>query len=199
MLLGAFLVLSLLFTYSRAGYLAFFAGLLALAAMKRHIRVVLFSILIFLAATVFLPRPQSEGVKLERTASISARLINYQDTWRIIRKNPVFGVGYNNLCPAREVYFGEADYESHSCYGSDSSLLFVLATTGIVGFSTFLYLILKMGKGVDDNIYGHTFVASGTALLFHSIFVNSMFYSWVMGWILALFAVAVKRSSLQKG
>lgn len=195
MFLGGFLTISLLFTYSRAGYLAFLAGFLALAAIKKHLRILLLSILIFLTAITLLPRPGGEGVKLERTASVYARLGNYSETWEIVKKAPVFGVGYNNLCPAREAFFGEADYSSHSCYGSDSSLLFVLATTGIIGFLTFIYLLFEMANVVSDNIYGQTFLTSATALVFHSVFVNSMFYSWVLGWMLVLFAVALKERS----
>lgn len=197
MFLGGFLLLSLLFTYSRAGYLAFFAGLLTLAAMKKYMKLVLFSILLFLAALLFLPRPAGEGVKLERTASIYARLENYSESVEIIRNSPLLGVGYNNLCVAREVFLQEADYSSHACYGADSSLLFVFASTGIVGLSTFIYLLYKMATNVSNNIYGQTFLASGAAVLFHSIFVNSIFYAWVMGWMGCLLAVAVKRSSLR--
>jgi O-antigen ligase len=195
MFFGLFLVTSLLFTYSRAGYLAFFAGLLALAAIKKYLRAVLFSILLFIVVITLLPRPGGEGVRLERTASVYARLKNYSETVEIIKKSPVIGVGYNNICAAREVILGKADYDSHACYGADSSLLFLLATTGVVGFSTYIYLLIKMAKSVSTNIYGQTFLASGTALLFHSIFVNSLFYAWVMGWMLSLLAVSIKKNN----
>lgn len=190
--LSGFLVISLLFTYSRAGYVAFFGGLLAIAAMKKVLRTALFIVLLFIASLTFLPRPAGEGVKLERTASIYARLGNYTETLAIFESSPVFGVGYNNLCAARERVLGNADYDSHSCYGSDSSLLFILATTGVAGLSIFIYLLYKMAGSVSGNIYGQTFFASGAALLFHSLFVNSMFYPWVLGWMLALYAISVR-------
>lgn len=189
----AILFTTLLFTYARSGYVALLAGLAPLAIMRKKIGAGILFAVFFLLLLPLLPRAESEGVKLERTASINFRLQNYSETVEIIKKSPIFGIGYNNMCLARQEYLNKGVFESHSCAGSDSSMLLVVATTGIVGFITFLALLFKMGFSVDPkDIYGQIFIASGIALLAHSIFTNSLFYPWVMGYILSLFAVAIK-------
>ena len=99
-------------------------------------------LIIALGIMIFLlPRPSSEGVKLERAFSILLRLKNYKETIVIWQNSPLFGVGYNNLCFARNKFIGEANYLSHSCSGSDSSILALIATTGILGFIFFIEFI----------------------------------------------------------
>ena len=143
---------------------------------------------------VSLPRPGGEGVKLERTASITFRIEDYRNTLIIINKAPLFGVGYNNMCIARGKFSDQANLNSHACSGSASSLLLVLATTGIVGFLIFANLIQKLIVSLTKNVYGLTFLSCLVALLVHSLFVNSLFYPWVMGWMGILLSVSLKPS-----
>lgn len=182
-ILPLLLFVTTLFTYSRAGYLALLVGALVML-FKKPIIIVIF-ILIFVISVLLLPKKEGEGVKLERSSSVLARFENYSQTFEIIKKFPVFGVGYNNLCLVR----GNSD--SHSCSGSDSSLLMILATTGIVGIAVFSDLINQMRLS-STNSYGKIFFASGASLMVHSIFVNSLFYPWVMGWMLIVFAISLK-------
>ncbi|MEJ2441809.1 MAG: O-antigen ligase family protein, partial [Patescibacteria group bacterium] len=191
---SAFLLVIAL-TYSRAGYLALIGGsfVIFFLIIKNLKRFLLFTFF-FLLIIVFLPRRGGEGVKLERTASVILRIEDYQDTLTIFKKSPLFGVGYNNMCFAREKYLGEINLDSHACSGSASSLLLVLATTGIVGFLMFLVLIYKLIPNLDKNIYGFVFLSCLVALLIHSLFVNSLFYPWVMGWMGLLLAISLKSS-----
>ncbi len=138
--------------------------------------------LIFLIV-IALPRPSSEGVKLERLYSIEARLINFKETMFIWSKSPVFGVGYNNTCLGRNIFVKQELLLSHSCSGSDSSILLVLATTGIVGLIVFGYMGIKVVRSLPKNSYSVLFLSCLSALLIHSVFVNSLFYPWVMGWM----------------
>ncbi|KKU08994.1 MAG: Oligosaccharide repeat unit polymerase Wzy [Candidatus Woesebacteria bacterium GW2011_GWB1_45_5] len=174
-LLSLFLLASIAFTYSRASYIA---ALVPLVYKKARVLSLVFAGLI-----LFLPRTAGEGVKLERTASISARLDNYRQTFEIFKGNPLFGVGFNNICLAKD-----ADFESHSCSGADSSLLFILTTTGVAGFLGFIYLIYKVWKNSDD-----LFRISGISLLLHSLFANSLFYPWILGFIIILFGLSLRR------
>ena len=130
-----------------------------------------------------LPRPPGEGVKLERLHSVYAKAQNFSETVTIISKNPLFGVGFNNICAARIRYIGDPGYKSHACSGSDSSLLFVAATTALVGLLVFLYMAYKIIKSISRNVYGVSFLACSGALFVHSLFVHSLFYPWVMGWM----------------
>ncbi len=173
--LSLFLLASIAFTYSRASYLA---ALIPLLYKKSWT-----FLLVFIGLIVFLPRPAGEGVKLERTASVGARFGNYIQTFEIIKKNPLFGVGFNNICLAKD-----GNFKSHSCSGADSSILFLLATTGIAGFISFLHLVYEIWKntGVEFRIFGAT-------VLIHSLFSNSLFYPFTMGFLAVLLAIYLQR------
>lgn len=190
----ALLISSLLFTYSRAGYLALFAGLFTLLAIRKRLRVSLLFVPLVITGIILLPKPASEGTNLERTASINARLVNYIDTIKIITKSPLIGVGYNNLCWAKVNYLSQTNVDSHACSGSDLSLLLVLATTGILGFILFLNIIIKEIFLVEVDTFGAVFLSCLAALFIHSLFGNSLFYPWVMVFIAILGALSQKET-----
>lgn len=191
----AFFLLTIAFTYSRAGYLALGGGLLTIFGLRREIKSLWPTLLVFLLIVAFLPRPSSEGVRLERLSSVYSRVENYSEGIEIFGKSPIFGVGYNNLCLARQKYLGRADFTSHACSGLDSSLLLILATTGVVGFlilANLGYEVIRSVKGV--GVYGLSFLACLVALLVHSLFVNSLFYPWVMGFMGITLSLSLKES-----
>jgi hypothetical protein len=165
-----FLLASIAFTYSRASFLA---ALVPLIYKKAWVYLALFGALI-----LFLPRTAGEGVKLERTSSIYGRIESYQETIEIIKKNPIFGVGFNNICLAKN-----GDFKNHSCSGSESSLLFLLATTGVVGLISLLHLLTQIPRYP-------LLVVSFTSVVVHSFFANSLFYPWILGWLLILTAAS---------
>lgn len=184
------LVVATALTYSRASYLTFAIGVLYFLFKKRTKLVLISVLLSFLLFIPFLPRPSSDGVKLERTHSIFAKMQNYQETFKIFSAYPVFGVGFNNLCSARIRVFGDSVL-SHSCYGSDSSLLFIMATTGVVGLIIFISSFVALFKDISGNIYGDVWKVSVLSIFIHSQFVGSLFYPWVVGYLAILTAVAI--------
>ncbi len=195
--LGLFGVVCVALTYSRASYLALFAGLLVLFFYKRNLRMLLLSGIVFSLAIFMAPKPGGEGVNLQRTSTIGARALNYQEAIQIFEKNPLFGVGFNLYRFNRQT----TDNLEHSGAGADSSLLFILATTGISGILVFFTLCAKMfysltkltGKGE-----GIALLSSAVALGVHSVFSNSLFYPWVLGWILILVVCVVVRPQTQE-
>ena len=84
-------------------------------------------------------------------------------------------------------------FSSHACSGSDSSLLFILATTGVVGFLIFLRLVINVAGSLNGSFEDIIFVASSTALLVHSLFSNSLFYPWIMGYMIILLVIAIRK------
>ena len=130
--------------------------------------------ILFVIILPFLPRPGGDGVKLERVFSIKQRIDNYQDSLVIIKDHPVFGVGFNTL------RYYQNQPLSHAGAGLDSSLLFVLATTGILGFLAYLNLL--------NHIYKTSLLIkiSLIVLLTHSLFQNSLFYPWILIWFFSL-------------
>lgn len=192
--LPIFFIVSLAFTYSRAGYLAFMAAMLITGIIgKKIIKSALFTLVLVLAV-IFLPKPAGEGVNLARTFSISSRISNYIETIAIIRQSPLFGSGYNNICQAKKIYLQKYEPKSHSCSGSDSSLLLILATTGITGLIVFISFTANLFKSIKRGKYYILLLASFGALFVHSIFTNSMFYPFVMG----LFAVLISLQTLKE-
>lgn len=193
--LGIFL-LSLALTYSRAGYVALFAGVGTFLLARKNLKKIFMVLIAFAAIVLLIPSFGSEGVRLGRTKSIFARLESYSQAITIFSKSPVFGVGFNNLCIAKEKFLGQPrNFESHACSGVESSFLLILATTGIFGFVSFSYLIFMVFRLVPKDIYGLTFSSCLVALLFHSLFVNSLFYPWVMGYLGILLGVSFKEKN----
>ncbi|MFZ5932878.1 MAG: O-antigen ligase family protein [Patescibacteria group bacterium] len=194
-LLGFFLVVIAL-TYSRAGYFAFLAGLATLLALEKNLKRILPPVLIFLMIVFLIPRWGSEGVALARTRSIFARLTSYSEGIALFSKSPVFGIGYNNVCAGKEKFLGKtADFTSHACSGVESGPLLILATGGLVGFFSFLFLVFRILKNTTRNLYGKVFIASGVSLLTHSLFTNSLFYPWVMGYMGIMLALSIRERS----
>lgn len=141
-------------------------------------------IALFLCSIPFLPRPQGEGVRLERTTSVYQRVENYNSTFDLVAISPIFGIGYNNTCLARKVY-GVTESGIHSCSGTDSSLLLLLITTGVTGVITFAYTLSKHFKFSNNAA---TFASFG-GLVCHSFFQNSLFYPWVLGWFILIVSI----------
>ncbi|MFZ3301945.1 MAG: O-antigen ligase family protein [Microgenomates group bacterium] len=171
-----FLIFSLAFTYSRVSYLIL--GLIFLF-IKFDIKKKILLAIFFSLVVMFLPKNIGEGTTLTRTASGNNKLLNIEETIKIIRTSPLIGVGYNNICSARQKYLSDINTNSHSCNGADSSILFLLATTGVIGLILFVSFLIKMPSS-------QYLVYSLGAVLIHSVFANSLFYPHVMFWIFAL-------------
>lgn len=163
------LLIALLLTYSRSSYLSLAAVIFFLVVFKKKFKY-LWLILIFALLPV-LPRPGGEGVKLERVFSINQRLANYREGLQLIKVSPVFGLGFNTLRYYRQ------DFVSHAASGLDSSLLFVLATTGVIGLLAYLNWV--------KNLWQTSLLVklSLVAILVHSLFQNSLFYPLIMIWL----------------
>lgn len=195
LLLFLFFAVSIAFTYSRAGYLAFFVSLCFLLFKQKLYKIFAFIALSFLIMLFILPRPGGEGVRLERLFSVEARLQNYSDSIQIIQKSPLLGVGFNNICIAKDVYLEKDEFFSNSCWGLDSSILFILATTGVIGLIIFLSFAIQTFKYLDDSKYKNSVRACLLALLVHSFFSNSFFYPWMMGFFAILIPLGVLKTS----
>lgn len=194
-----FFTATMLFTYSRASYLSFVAGLIIIvySSVQTHfhkLKLIALSSLAICGLLLLLPRTAGEGVKLERLYSISGRIENYKETFAIMRDSPVFGIGFNTLCSERIRRFDGVGFASHACSGSDSSMLFVFVTTGVVGGMVFLKLLAQIRKNVDYTMYGKMFLACSGSLLVHSFFLNSLFYPWVLGVMAIFLALSTKEN-----
>jgi O-antigen ligase len=190
------LYLAMVLTYSRSVYLAYFTVLLITAWFKKSKQFLLLSIIILMTSIALLPRPGGEGVRLERTSTATARINNWQQSLDLITKKPVFGYGFNTLrYTQRDLGFlaEESWKQSHSGAGLDSSFLYILSTTGVFGFIVYLWLLTMFFKTdfKKCNIFIKGFVV---ALISHSLFNNSLFYSFIMiyFWIITGMAAVIR-------
>ncbi|MDO8452568.1 MAG: O-antigen ligase family protein [bacterium] len=183
---------ALYLTYSRASYLAFLAGLAAILIVKGKKKILGVCIGVFLFSLLLLPRTEGIGTRLERVSTIVARGQNYKETLDIISKNPLFGVGFNFYR-----YAAGKNLDTHSGAGADSSLLFVFATTGIVGLLVYLAMWSKiLYQAWPGRVEQRVVLFSSTiALLVHSNFSNTLFYPWVLVWMGILMALQTKERS----
>ena len=177
-------LLGLVLTFSRASFLALAVGLIYLGTAKKKLRLLL--LLLLLGFIIYLvPKPFGEGVNLTRTFSIFSRWQNQQAAFDLFLKNPIFGVGFNSLKSA-----GLAEIPNLTS-GVDNSLLFVLTTTGLVGFSAFLYLMRSIWLSTKEV----SARAALVAVFIHSLFNNSLFYSWVLLLVFVLLNLRPRKSA----
>lgn len=180
------LYLGLALTYSRASFLAYLGTMGVISWAKKSPKFFLGVLVAGVITVLLLPRPGGEGVRLERESTIKFRIINWQQSLTIAKDHPILGVGFNAYRYAQRKYgFLEEKYQiSHAGAGADSSFLFVLATSGILGLLAYLWLWLTIIRSANSIII----LASTTALLIHSLFLNSLFYPWIMAWLWILLA-----------
>lgn len=172
-LVGILELIAVLVTYSRSTYVALLISFAYFFFLTRKKILIIFPI-ILLIWIPFLPRPSSEGVKLERTYSVFQKFDDYKKGIAIIAKSPVFGIGYNNICKEKELNFNEVDTASHSCSGLDNSILLIASTTGIVGLIFFIHVLTTLK-------YKSLFAVVFLAVFVHSMFTNTLFYPFVTG------------------
>lgn len=186
---SALLLIAAILTFSRSSYLMLAVSLSLFAILKS--RKMVFVLVFFLVLLIVaFPRAQSRiggAVKLDPTAQ--ARIISWQNAVIIFKDNIFLGVGFNNyrLAQAKYGFFEVATpLGGHSGAGSDSSFLTVAATTGLTGLFIYLLLYLKL---ISANFVKRSkpialasFITL-VSLIFHSQFVNSLFYPAIMAWV----------------
>lgn len=192
LVIALFLLISLAFTYARAAYLAFFAAITVIGLARRKFRKILYWIFGLALIALLLPTAKNHSIELTRIFSVSARIHNYKEALTIIKQNPVLGIGFNNMCIARNKYIGTESFDSHACSGSDSSILLIWTTTGLVGLIIFLDMVVKIIKRVSKQENWHVLAAVASALFVHSLFSNSLFYPWIMGYLGLMMSVYIK-------
>lgn len=170
-------MMSLLLTYSRSSYIALIAALSVFALLKKQ-WIMIAGILVFIVAVIIFPKTPGSTLDLLRTDSTLARVGSWQEGLMLIKDAPILGHGFNTL---RYVSSDKTDIISKSAAGVDSSILFVGATTGIVGILSYGYLLYSMIRGARGEL-GRVYKVSFVALAVHSLFVNSAFYPWVLIW-----------------
>ncbi len=154
---------ALLLTYSRGSWLAFIAGITAYAVLRRK-KILMAGIAVFIAIVVVLPKTAGSTLDILRTDSALARVANWHEGLALWQEKPLFGYGFNTV-------------RSVIGFGLDSSMIFVAATTGVIGLAAFGFLLWSLARS------GGEMAVFITAILVDSFFVNSAFYPWIMIWV----------------
>lgn len=190
--LTGLVLLAFVLTYSRSAIVALVGGLIVWAVLSGYKKLAGIVIAAVLVGFLLLPN-SGEGRNLFRSVSSYARVGNAQRAITLIKEKPLFGHGFNLLrFVARErSWLDESTVPSRAGAGLDTSLLFVGATTGLVGFGVYVWLLVSLyGSGIrlyrageKHRMSAATYLGVLTALLLHSLFVNSLFYPWVLVWL----------------
>ncbi len=197
-------LVALYYTFSRSAYLALMMTLVILAFLKSRKLLVAVIVLAILGFAVS-PRVQDRvtegwesakalvgmdsGAALDPTAEL--RVKSWQHAVEVIRDHPWIGVGYNRYAYEMN-HRGYALLSDHDAGGSDSSLLTLWATTGIFGLLAILGIgfvagvqgIRRVWKKTDFQSYLASGLLAGFAgVMVHAIFVNSLLYALMMGYL----------------
>jgi len=177
--------LAIFLTFSRSAWLMLTISIFLWGIIKYR-GLLAVSILIALLAYLAVPRVQTRiSAVTDPADSAHFRLISWKNTWKVAKDSLWIGSGYNTFRFTQKDYgFLGSGLGGHSGGGSDSSLLLILATTGIPGFLFFFsFLCFPWISSVKkilkrQNAFSWDFILFSfmPALLVNSFFINSLFY-----------------------
>ncbi len=188
-------LIALALTLSRSAYLALMAGLF-IFGLFRSVKLLAGLAVLFMLMIAILPPVQDRFLSLVDNlesffvddytlpdASARLRFASWDEAWQLFLEEPLIGQGYNRYKYAALELGTLKDLNIHSASGGDSSLLNILAMTGVLGFLPFftIYLLLaKQAWHARKTGYGLGFLSALCGLFVHSIFVNSLLFPLFM-------------------
>jgi len=157
--------------------------------LNKKILIVLLLVIILAVLAISSRYFNIENINLFRIVSSEARIETAKSAILIAEKSLLVGVGFNAYRYAQFRYGlrNEVNIASHADASPDNSFLFVIATTGIVGFILYLFLWFKMFRVV--SALG---IASILGVFINSMFINSLFYPFIMLWLWIILALSIK-------
>lgn len=183
---------ALFLTFSRSAWLAMAVSTFIWGIFKSK-KLLFAAVLLAFLAYFAVPRVQTRiAGGFDPDDSAKLRFQSWSNTWQIAKQKPVLGVGFNTFRYAqeREGYFDWRQPEGgHSGAGSDSSLLFVFATTGALGLVAYLGILATQSFNHLTIFFFHRkkfalrgifIISAVAALLTNSVFINSLFYPAIM-------------------
>jgi len=187
-LLSLLMVLAVLLTYSRASYIALGVSLALLAwrswsSLQK--KAALTQVVIacgFIFAMFWLPRPGGEGVRLERTSTIVARLDTAQAALQTVDSPIALILGnglfvFSSSDPETQVVSPYTGRPSHAQI-PDNWVLTLLSGTGLVGTVLGCALLVMLLRGLFHQS-GSLLGVAILAVLSHGLFNASLTYPFV--------------------
>lgn len=186
--LSILFIVSILLTYSRATYVAITVSLCFLG-IRKNTKLIIPLIVVSMIAVPFLPRPTGEGVRLERTASIFARIES--------NRSYMQSLSVAELLVGRGLYRQLPDATSaipNHAVTPDNSLVFLFGSWGIVGSLLCINVLVRwIGKYPLSSRSQMVLLCVGI----HSMFHNTLFYPWVVIYLIALLSME-ERNNISK-
>lgn len=197
LLISAATLIGIYFTYSRSAFVMLIAGIATYLMIKSNTRVLLITLISLIVVFFLFSNPVVEEFNPFRIASSRARLDSFRGAGSIFINNPVLGVGFNayRYAQIRYGYRNEIGGQtSNADAGTDNSFIFILATSGLIGFVSFINLwrviIFKLLKTIKrEKSFSVVVFASLISLFINSLFINSLFYSLILIWIFVLVGI----------
>lgn len=190
------LFLGLLTTYSRSAGLMFGVSFLTLSLLKKSFKLFLLTTLLCLFVIINFSLYQQEVAiprNINRQKSAEYRINSWHQGFAVFKQWPIFGVGFNAYRFALKKYNLASPNQllSRGSSTNDSSLLYVLATTGLVGLIIYFLFLASLFKMSWKNVKlglgdGFVLFAGLIGLLAHSFFANSLFYPFIFLWIVLM-------------
>lgn len=175
-----FTLFAVFLTYSRSAILMFIvsSSVFLFFVKKKKFLFALFG-LIGIVFIISSSKFSIENTNLLRTHSNEARLETTRNALAIFSDHPLLGIGFNSYRYAQVKYrFRHANtpLPSHADAGVDNSFLFVLATTGIIGFLFYLWQwkTLLIQKGKVGSIVA---LSISIGFFVDALFINSLFFA----------------------
>ena len=171
-----FLVIGLIATFSRSSW-AMAAIITFVYGIKYNWRAIIIGIVVLFLAYFSVPRIQTRITGATDPAdSAQFRFISWKNTVEVIKDNMPFGVGFNSYRFVQKDYgfISPGTLGDHASSGSDSSLLLVLVTSGILGLVAFMIGLIYP---LSNNLY---WVVLFPGLMVNALFINALFYPQLM-------------------
>lgn len=159
-----------LLTYARSIFLSL-APAIILQAKKTRLWLLVGIVL----GVIILPTRFGEGTNLLRTYSISSRFTHDMKIIPLALKNPLLGIGMNNL--SHEIST-ESEFTNRATT-ANNSFIYLAVTTGVLGTSLFLLILYQLIKNSENKSLWAFLVTA-------SLFNNVLFYPFALLWILIL-------------
>jgi O-antigen ligase len=153
-IIGAILLLGLLFTFSRGAWLAVVVACLALGALRTRGRWVVAAAVVLAAAVLIYRGPQTiDALRTGHSNTVQRRVYLWQSSLRMIRDHPVVGIGPDNFlhyyAPRHQLYLQcnrglgymdpRASVEPCISHPHDE-VLDLWLSSGILGLAAFVWL-----------------------------------------------------------
>lgn len=183
----AVIFIAFIFTYSRSSYLAAIVACIAYIILTKKWKAIIV-LVVFCVLLLWLPAIGGESTQLFRQVTALARISNWQEGMQYFYQSPVIGFGFNMVkALPHNAPTLQSGVLARSTGGYDNSIVFIFVTTGIVGFSAFLFLWLNMLKSgmllyqdMKKRKLGIVYITLFVAIFVHSMFLNTLFYPQIM-------------------